>query len=830
MEHILSVSWESGTLSAAFYVIQTMEAFVIQEVIDLRPNFSLFNNLYRQLNARYVIVSGHDAFVKHIMTTLNIPEATDQKLFHVKTATFNGSTKLCIYPRGDKSLQLNRQQILRIKLSGIPATSTDMQRQMYIDSILPMKQTVVVQCLGNLLDFLDTNWKLIFRFDRSQNIISNLSVYSMDTQLQMDDTTYEALKLFSSSRHPSAFKQEVRVKNREGFSVFGLLNKCSSKIGAVELKTIMQQPIKDMEELNRRYDSIEWLQQLGNTTTCSNLRRCLKNIYDIRTSYKRILEDPRCLPCWRAIQKSIVNGYKVLEIVQVALDKQENVGVLGASTKAIKNTKNLQLVIQALGTILDLNEEDNQSAFMVKKGVDQEVDDLKQTLHDLQTSIPEDFEQDIKRFTNSHPYLTYNLTFIPEMGFILMIVVLDEAKNIFQNWPDYNLVLCSSNSYYYNTPYCQTLNNQHGGLFNKIKELEDKIVANLLKFIDSVMMDIQAVINLCAQVDYLMAFAIVSGENNYVRPVLTREKVVDIKEGRHVLLEIKDAFVANDVTVNQGNLVNLITAPNSTGKSVYLKQIGSIAYLAHIGCFVPATAATIGILDAIYSRIYSPEALHQEVSSFLAEVQQMGKVMMNSTDRSLILIDEFGKGSNVDEGKAILVACVEELIERGRSTPITFLTTHYLDVYDLVEESLRPRITCYTMATRTDDEGALVATFQVRPGRCASEYAFKHAELRKTLLTLPGGSVSAVRANNASFCTLNESTVDFMAELTRKKITLAYNAFQDYLRTGDVNVDKIFGMMEEMTVSMDRGGMMTTTTVDGAPSEMITGPFNGMAE
>lgn len=797
LEYILSLTWESGTLSASYYIPQTMEVNVMQEVIDLRPNFSLLHNLFRQLSPVTVLASGHEGFLKQVMQILNIPEHTDPTIFHVMKSSGVNNQKFLIYPRGEKMLHLNRRRILQMKLSGIPEMN-DSRRQMYLDSILPLKQSLVVHSLGNLIDYLETNRKILFKFDSTKNLISNLKVTSMDFQVQIDDTTFEALKIFSANQHPSAFKQEVRVRNREGFSLFGLLNKCNSKIGALELKMIMQQPLNDMAELNSRYDAIEWFQRLENHSTCFKFQRFIRKIIDIRVTFKKILETPKKLVYWRSFQKSITNGFRVLQVIQGAVEAQENVGVLKKSSEKVRNSKNIELIIQSLETILDLKEEDNHKMFIIRKGVDQDLDNQKNILYDLETNIPEFLDDEVKIFVNAHTNLTYGITFIPEMGFVLSVTIFDDVRCPFQGSSDaFTLVLCSNNTFYFNCSYCQSLNEEFGNLFNNIQERENKICDNLLKFIDTVMVDLQSLIALCAQIDYLMGFAVVSSENNYVRPELFEEKVLEITEGRHVLLEVKYEFVANDVLVDTAKLVGLLTAPNSTGKSVFLKQIGSIAYMAHIGCFVPAKAAKIGVLDAIYSRIYSPESLHQEVSSFLADVQQMGKIMMNSTDRSLVLIDEFGKGSNVDEGKAILVACVEDLLDRGEATPITFLTTHYVDIYDLMEESHKKKIINYTIPTETNEEGVLSSTFKICLGRCPNRYAFNHREVRKTL-------DSSAKVNNSTFCTLNNSSLDFMNELSKAKITFAFNVVQDYLRSErQVNMEKIFQMFDEMAVKVD---------------------------
>jgi DNA mismatch repair protein MSH5 len=133
------------------------------------------------------------------------------------------------------------------------------------------------------------------------------------------------------------------------------------------------------------------------------------------------------------------------------------------------------------------------------------------------------------------------------------------------------------------------------------------------------------------------------------------------------------------------HFINIINAPNASGKSVYMKQVALICYMAHIGCFVPADECTVMLLDSIYTRIYTPESVYQCESAFMADLQQMSKVIINSSSRSLVLVDEFGKGTHFKDGIALLAASIEHFVDRVDLTPLAFITTHYHQVYDLMQ-------------------------------------------------------------------------------------------------------------------------------------------------
>lgn len=287
-------------------------------------------------------------------------------------------------------------------------------------------------------------------------------------------------------------------------------------------------------------------------------------------------------------------------------------------------------------------------------------------------------------------------------------------------------------NFYFTSPQCSEMSAIHGQLYIDIRQREQEICDRLMEHVYERLYDIHYAIHFCAQLDALMAMASFSLVHQLTRPkIVTDRKVLDIKDGRHLLVGLNRKCVPNvtSVSVEQKNLINILIAPNASGKSVYMKQIAQITYLAHIGSYVPATSATISAVDAIYTRMHSPESLFLSKSSYLVELQQMSYAIMNSSSRSLILIDELGQGTTESAGKALLIACLHHLSRRADMTPIAFVTTHYTDVYDQMVNVDWVSMKTFEMTAAV--HGGLLSTFKVIDGKCSSRYAKDCALLRR---------------------------------------------------------------------------------------------------
>lgn len=269
--------------------------------------------------------------------------------------------------------------------------------------------------------------------------------------------------------------------------------------------------------------------------------------------------------------------------------------------------------------------------------------------------------------------------------------------------------------------------------------------------------DIHHTVSFCGQLDCLMAMAFFSLKYELVCPeILSDQKILSIKNGRHILVDIQHKCEPNDtyVSVNQKNLINILIAPNASGKSVYMKEVAQITYLAHIGSFVPATQATVPAVDAIYTRMYCTDSLFLSKSSYLVELQQMSNVIMNSSSKSLILVDEMGQGTTETDGKALLVACLRHLARRGSKAPISFVTTHYTDVFDHMVNTEWVSMKTFEMI-QSISGGGLISTYKVINGKCAARYAKDCALLRRFMEPDPMDALTCTVANRTGSGTVN---------------------------------------------------------------------------
>lgn len=312
----------------------------------------------------------------------------------------------------------------------------------------------------------------------------------------------------------------------------------------------------------------------------------------------------------------------------------------------------------------------------------------------------------------------------------------------------------TKDTFYFTTDFCEELNDRYGHLYVEICEREQNICQRLLEHIYEHLAGLQHNVRFCAKLDALISLATFSINFNLTKPeIFAGEKMLEITMGRHILVDMQKKFVPNDTVINvtRKNLINILIAPNASGKSVYMKQLAQIVFLAHIGSFVPAEAARISIIDAIYTRIYSPESMYEAKSSFLIEIQQMGNVMSNSSSQSLILVDELGQGTNTLCGKALLLSCLEHLYDRGEASPIAVITTHYTDVYDLMHG--RHWITMKTFEVTHHKDGSVFSTFKIIDGKCIENYAMGCGEVRQFLKRVFDGTSNSSRSSIQSLAT-----------------------------------------------------------------------------
>jgi DNA mismatch repair protein MSH5 len=288
------------------------------------------------------------------------------------------------------------------------------------------------------------------------------------------------------------------------------------------------------------------------------------------------------------------------------------------------------------------------------------------------------------------------------------------------------------------------VDHQIGDVYCNIIDAENSIIRMLEKNVLEKERGIVSIVKIIARLDCLLSLASAAQDFRFSRPQLFDENILIIEDGRHPLQEMcVSQFIPNDTTISGSReRVKLITGPNFSGKSVYLKQVGIIVFLAHIGSFVPAKFAQVGIFDKIFTRISSRETVSVGQSSFFLDCRQMANMINNSTEKSLLLVDEFGKGTNSIDGTAILASTLNDFLRKTRP-PVLLVTTHCLDqkFFEFLDTSINQyqalHMSIHLVAENCErDTEEIVYLYKLVEGIASQSYGRHVAELAGVPITL----------------------------------------------------------------------------------------------
>ena len=283
----------------------------------------------------------------------------------------------------------------------------------------------------------------------------------------------------------------------------------------------------------------------------------------------------------------------------------------------------------------------------------------------------------------------------------------------------------SDDSVHYKTPRTRQLDDELGDCLCDIIDRETEIMCSLQHEVLQVKDALADLMKLSVKLDCFQALAQLAVENDYVKPTITTDRVLQIENGRHPVLEqCINPFVVNSAAFREaGTRAMLVTGANASGKSVYLRQCALITFMAHLGSFVPASKATIGLVDQIFTRLISIDSISTGLSSFATDLSAITDAVRHSSEDSLIIIDEFGKGTATLDGIALLVAMLQEFLDRGADCPTLLVSTHF---HAIAKRSLVPKtdIMAYKMMrTVNDGQGNMVHLFQLDAGAATTSNA-----------------------------------------------------------------------------------------------------------
>ncbi|MGF7399572.1 DNA mismatch repair protein MutS [Thermoanaerobacterium thermosaccharolyticum] len=529
--------------------------------------------------------------------------------------------------------------------------------------------------------------------------LNNLTYYEDNSFMLLDNNTIKNLEIVQSPN---------RNNSRDG-TLLSVLDQTVTPMGGRLLKRWIEEPLIDIEKINLRLDSVDEL--FNDFKGRSDLRNALKGIYDLeRLSSKLVYQN--------------INAKDLLSI-KVSIERLPKIKDLISKYNSIY-LKEIFLKLDTLQDIYDLIDKsikDEPSTSVkegniIKDGFDKNVDELRKAATNGKSWIT-NLELNEKERTGIKTLkVGYNKVF----GYFIEV-----SKSYISSVPqNYIRKQTLANAERYITPELKEIEEKILGAETKLVELEYEIFNGIREQIKNEINRIQMTSKYIAVLDVLTSLAMVAESNNYVKPIVNDGDRILIKDGRHPVIEtiVDDSFISNDIEIDEKKPIMIITGPNMAGKSTYMRQVALIVLMAQVGSFVPASYAEIGIVDRIFTRVGASDDLFSGQSTFMVEMNEVSVILNSATQKSLIILDEVGRGTSTYDGMSIACAILEYIHDKIKAK--TMFATHYHELTKL--ENQLNGIKNYNISVdETNDE--IIFLRKIIPGSADKSYGIQVAKL-----------------------------------------------------------------------------------------------------
>ena len=516
----------------------------------------------------------------------------------------------------------------------------------------------------------------------------------------------------SSSRRNLELVETLREKQKRG-SLLWVLDKTRTAMGARLLRTYVEQPLIEKAEIIKRQKLIEALN--ANEITRDEIREYLNPIYDLERLITRITyqsANPRDLIAFRDSLKMLPPIKQQLSDIPCALTDEIN--------EEFDELKDIyELLLSSIEDEPPISQRDGD---IIKAGYNEEVDRLRDAKTKGKTWLAELEAGEREKTGIKNLRIKYNKVF----GYYL------EVTNSFKDLvPDYYVRKQTlTNAERYITPELKELEDTILGAEDRLTSLEYELFRDVRKQISDNVSRIQKTARAIAQIDVFASLALVASQNNYCKPKINESGIIDIKNGRHPVVEkmiTNDMFIENDTYLDQHkNRISIITGPNMAGKSTYMRQTALIVLMAQIGSFVPAQTANIGIVDRIFTRVGASDDLASGQSTFMVEMNEVANILRNATAKSLLILDEIGRGTSTFDGLSIAWAVVEHISNPKLLGAKTLFATHYHELTELEGKLDSVNNYCIAVKEKGDD---IVFLRKIVKGGADRSYGIQVAKL-----------------------------------------------------------------------------------------------------
>ena len=553
---------------------------------------------------------------------------------------------------------------------------------------------LAVRATGALLKFLKETQKGLLEIELS------FSTYSLSDFMVLDAETRRNLELTETLRD-----------GKTEWSLLGILDKTQTPMGKRLLRSWVNKPLLDIEQINQRLDAVAYF--YGHGVERKQIAELLKQLHDLERLVTRLVNGsarPNDLVALREDLGTLPGLIHLLESDQTAL--------IPALEGWRMYENELDLLERAIS---DEPPATLNTIGLIREGFSQELDQVVSSSRHAREWI-NSLESSERQRTGLK---TLRVGFNKVFGYYLEI-----SRGLADKAPEeYIRKQTLVNSERFITPELKEYESLVLNAETQIHEIEVKVFQQVVAQLAKSSQELLETARCIARLDCLLSLAEVAALNKFSRPILKQDKGISILAGRHPVVEQltgRNRYIANDTVFEDGEIIRLITGPNMSGKSTFLRQVVLIVLMAQIGSFVPADQAEIGLVDRVFTRIGAQDAIHQGQSTFMVEMLETANILNNATPRSLLILDEIGRGTSTYDGLSIAWAIIEYLHSHPKLKPFTLFATHYHELTELAE--LFPGVRNYNVAVTEADE-QVIFLHKIVPGAADRSYGIHVAQM-----------------------------------------------------------------------------------------------------
>lgn len=589
---------------------------------------------------------------------------------------------------------------------------TDSKLDSNIISILKNQFKIVISISDEISDIEE--YKYVYKDltdNRLINTTKHLLTYINNTQMRslshlqpvIVKQNDKVLKMDIHTKRNLELTETLRLKQRN-YSLIWVLDKTKTAMGSRLLKTYIENPLIDINEINKRYDVLESL--LDEFILHEDLKNLLYEVYDLERLSGRIAfgsANARDLLQLKSSLKVLPDINNILKSIKY---------------KSLDDLTELYELLQ--NSIYENPPVGLKEGYLIKEGYNAELDELK-SLRKGGKDFVAKFETEERQRTGIKTLkVGYNKVF----GYYIEVSkgAISQVKDEY----GYERKQTLSNCERYISPILKEKEALILNAEERIIELEYNLFVQIRDIIKGYIPKLQSVSRIISEIDVLQSFATISSENNYIRPKLTTSRDLKLIDNRHAVVEkvLDTEYVCNDIIMDKNTNIELITGPNMAGKSTYMRQLAITVIMAQIGCFVPAKEATMPVFDAIYTRIGASDDLVSGESTFMVEMKEANNAISNATENSLVLFDELGRGTATFDGMALAQAIIEYIHDNIKCK--TLFSTHYHELTDL-ENNLKNLKNIHVSAH--EENGEITFLHKIENGSVDKSYGIHVARL-----------------------------------------------------------------------------------------------------